>query len=71
MKYWARNSSSDESSQSVSNKSEGCSVRRADPKKDQRFLIDTAKLDSIQAGYKEMQPTCRTVTGIHQNVHDC
>ena len=54
MKHLARNSSSGESVQSVSNKSKVCSVRRVDPKKDHRFLMDTAKLDSIQAGYKEM-----------------
>jgi len=27
--------------------------------------MTTAKLDSIQAGYKEMSPTCRAGTGIH------
>jgi len=31
--------------------------------------MTTAKLDSIQAGYKGMQPTCRAGTGIHQDVH--
>jgi len=31
----------------------------------------TAKLDSIQAGYEKMQPTCRAGTGIHQGVHAC
>jgi len=30
--------------------------------------MDTAKLDSIQVSYKEMQLTCRAVTGIHQGV---
>jgi len=33
--------------------------------------LTTAKLDSIQAGYREMQPTCRAGTGIHQGVHAC
>jgi len=33
--------------------------------------MTTAKLDSIQAGYKGMKPTCRAGTGIHQGVHAC
>jgi len=30
--------------------------------------MTTAKLDSIQAGYKGMQPTCRAGTGKHQGM---